>query len=147
MKPVIRLLIACAAICAGLLSVLAQAEQMQRLGNWEVHYVLIPTTFLNKDIAANYQIDRGRDRALLNISVLDQEGNPAIAEITGRSTNLLGQVQPLDFAEVIEGSAVYYLAEVRHTDREVLRFEVDILPPDNLPQQLKFQQKVYWDDQ
>jgi len=146
MKPVTRLVMACATVCAGLLGALAHAEQMQRLGNWEVHYVLIPTTFLNKDIAASYQIDRGRDRALVNISVLDQEGNPVIAEVTGRSTNLLGQIQLLDFQQIIEGSAVYYLADVRHTDREVLRFEVDILPPDGLPQQLKFQQKVYWDD-
>jgi hypothetical protein len=146
MTPATRLLVTCGAVCTLLLSAVAHAEQMQQLGNWEVHYVLIPTTFLNKDVAASYQIDRGRDRALVNISVLDEQGNPVIAAVTGRVTNLLGQVQSLDFEEVIEGTAVYYLAEVRHTDREVLRFEVDIVPPDDLKQQLKFQQKVYWDD-
>jgi hypothetical protein len=118
---------------------------MRRLGNWDVHYVLIPTTFLNKNIAANYGIDRGRDRALLNISVLADDGTPSAARVSGVVTNLLGQQQPLEFSEVREESAIYYLASVKHTDREVLRFEVNILPADEIPAQLKFQQQVYWD--
>jgi hypothetical protein len=128
-----------------LLSCTATAEQMRRLGNWDVHYVLIPTTFLNKNIAANYGIDRGRDRALLNISVLADDGTPSAARVSGVVTNLLGQQQPLEFSEVREESAIYYLASVKHTDREVLRFEVNILPADEIPAQLKFQQQVYWD--
>lgn len=146
MTFVTRLIMACVTAVALLIASHTEAEQLQRLGNWDVHYVLIPTTFLNKDIAASYEIDRGRDRALVNVSILDQEGNPVVANVTGQVTNLLGQVQSLDFDEVTEGSAVYYLAEVRHTDREVLRFAIDIVPPDGLSQQLRFQQKVYWDD-
>lgn len=123
----------------------AKAEQMRKLGDWEVHYVLVPTTFLNKDIAASYQIERGRDRALVNISVLDENGSPVVAEVTGRVTNLLSQTEELEFTEVTEGPAVYYLADVKHTDRDMLRFEVRIIPPDQTTQVLEFQQRVYWD--
>ena len=125
----------------------ALAEQMRKLGDWEVHYVLVPTTFLNKDIAASYQIERGRDRALVNISVLDTTGSPVVAEVTGRVTNLLSQSEELAFSEVTEGPAVYYLADVKHTDRDILRFEIRIVPPDQTTQVLTFQQRVYWEGQ
>jgi hypothetical protein len=130
-----------------LFGISAGAEQMRRLGNWDVHYVLIPTMFLNKDIAANNQIIRGRDRALLNISVIGDDGTPVAADVSGFVMNLLGQQQALDIVEVREGSAIYYLATLKYTDREVLSFEVTITPPDDIPQVLKFQQQVYWEEQ
>ncbi|MFM8354627.1 MAG: DUF4426 domain-containing protein [Gammaproteobacteria bacterium] len=135
-------------VLAGLLLTLmpsAQAEQFRRLGAWDVHYVVIRTSFLKPEIAARNNIVRGRDRALLNLSVLGRDGQPVAAEVTGTVRNLLEQVQPLEFQTVREGSAIYYLAEVRHTDRETLRFAIDIVPPDGIPQQLRFQQQLYED--
>jgi len=123
----------------------AQAEQFRRLGAWDVHYVVIRTSFLKPEIAARNNIVRGRDRALLNLSVLGRDGQPVAAEVTGTVRNLLEQVQPLEFQTVREGTAIYYLAEVRHTDRETLRFAIDIVPPDGIPQQLRFQQQLYED--
>ena len=123
----------------------ADAEQMRRLGSWDVHYALVPTTFLKPEVAARYQITRGRDRAMINISVLDGDGSPVRVRISGTMINLLGQREPLEFREVLEGPAVYYLVEIKHTDREVLRFEVDITPPDGKAQQLTFQQEMYWE--
>jgi len=125
----------------------ASGDQFRRLGNWDVHYILIPTLFLNSEVAAGYQLDRSRDRALLNISVIGRDGVPVVAKVSGRVVNLLEQRQELEFKEVAEDTAVYYLAEVRHADQEVLRFVVDIVPPDGIAQQLKFQQKVYWEEQ
>ncbi len=123
----------------------AQAEQVQRLGDWDVHYVLIPTSFLKPEIAARHGIARGRDRAMLNISVLDSDGLPVAVEISGNIRNLLEQVQPLTFIEVREGTAVYYLAEVKHSDREILRLSIEIAPPDGSKQVLQFQQQMFWD--
>jgi hypothetical protein len=121
------------------------AEQKQRLGDWDVHYILFQTSFLKPDIAARHGIVRGRDRALLNISVIGTDGLPVAASITGRFRNLLEQTSILEFQEIQEGTAVYYLAEVRHTDRETLRFVIDITPPDGIPQQLRFQQQMFSD--
>ncbi len=126
------------------LSSFTHAEQYKRLGAWDVHYVLLPTTFLKPEIASSYGVRRAGDLALLNISVLSPDGGaPAPAAVEGSVTNLLGQRQRLSFREVREDAAIYYLATIRHTDREVLRFEVLITPPDEIQQTLRFQQQVY----
>lgn len=123
----------------------AHAEQFKRLGNWDVHYVVVRTSFLKPEIAARNEIIRGPDRALLNVSVIGQDGKPVTAKLSGRMRNLLEQDMPLEFREVREGDAVYYLAQFRHTDREILRFYVDITPPDGTTQRLEFKQQMYQD--
>jgi hypothetical protein len=119
---------------------------MKRLGPYEVHYVVVQSTFFSEEIAHRYEIVRGRDRALLNISVLDETGAAITATLDGAITNLLGQVTPLVFREVAEGPAIYYLAEVKHTDRETLRFAVTITAEDGVSRRLEFQQQMFWDD-
>jgi hypothetical protein len=121
------------------------AAEMTRLGAWEVHHQVVATTFLKPDIADHYGVVRARDRTLLNIAVLGSDGTPVPVSISGTLRNLLDQSQPLEFREVREGTAIYYLAEFRHTDRETLRFAVDLVPPDGVPQRLEFQQQLYWD--
>jgi len=135
-------------ICCLVLSALGvHAEQMQRFADWEVHYVVLATEFLKPDIASRYGIIRGRDRSFVNIAVLDPDNMPSTATVSGYSTNLLGQQQPLQFREVTEGSAVYYLAELKHGDEEVLRFSITIAPPNAREMLLEFQQKLYWEKQ
>lgn len=121
------------------------AEQLQRLGNLDVHYILLPTTLLKPEVAASYGITRGRDRALLNVSVLNRDQLPITVAIDGHMTNLLGQQQGLKFKEVREGTAIYYLATIKYTDREVLRFNIHLTPPEDSTKELKFQQQMYWD--
>ena len=122
------------------------AEQSQRLGPYEVHYVVVPSTFFDENIAERYGIVRGRDRALINLSILDQQQQPTGVTLTGEVTNLLEQRAGLDFREIREGDAIYYLAEVRHTDRETLHFHVEITTPDSVTRALKFQQQMFWDE-
>ena len=125
---------------------LVGAEQRRSFGGWEVHYVVVPTGFLNPAVAARYGIARGRDRALVNVSILDPAGVPQRVEIEGSVKNLLGQLQPLEFREVTEGEAVYYLAAIKHTHEEVLRFELSVIAPAAPPMQFQFQQKLYWEE-
>ncbi|MEQ8858306.1 MAG: DUF4426 domain-containing protein [Pseudomonadales bacterium] len=124
----------------------ASAEQFRQLGAYQGHYSLVPTTFLSPEVAADYGITRGRDRALLNVSIIDPDAGPVRAEVTGTVRDLLGIVQPLEFEEILEGDAVYYLATVKHADQEVLRFAIDVRTPDGASHLLTFQQKTYWDD-
>jgi hypothetical protein len=123
----------------------AQAEQKQQLGPYEAHFVVVNTTFFSEEIASRYDVTRGRDRALVNVSFLDESGTPVSVTLTGTITNLLSQVQPLDFREVREGPAIYYLAEIRHTDRETLRFRIQVVTPDGRERELAFQQQMFWD--
>jgi hypothetical protein len=125
---------------------LVRAEQMQSFGDWQVHYVVLASGFLKPEIAASYDVVRGRDHAFVNISVLDAKGQPTKVAMSGHTRNLLGQQQELGFREVAEGGAVYYLADIKHSDEETLRFEIRITPPDTAELRLKFQQKLYWEE-
>ena len=129
----------------------AYAQQMQRFGDYELHYIVIPTTMLKPDIAARYNIRRGRDRALCNISVIDKNGVGVKAALEGSSQNLLGQRQDLRFTEVIDGEAIYYLATIRHANEEVHRIDIDAqvagMPTSKgASTTLKLTQKLYWSE-
>ena len=113
-------------------------------GAYEAHYIVLPTMDLSASIASKYGLPRGKDRALVNVSVLDPEGNPVRVEIDGRSENLLGQRQRLDFEEVVEGPAIYYLALLRHADEEFHRIAITLTLPDGQPAEIKFQQQMFW---
>ena len=122
-----------------------RAEQKMMLGPYEAHYVVVQSTFFSEEIAGKYGIVRGRDRALMNLSFLDESLNPVAVSLTGISRNLLSQEVALEFREVREGPAIYYLAEVRHTDRETLRFRIQVTTPDGEVRELAFQQQMFWD--
>ena len=127
----------------------AHAQQMQRFGDYELHYIVIPTTMLKPDIAARYNIRRGKDRALCNISVIDNNGVGVKAALEGSSQNLLGQRQGLTFTEVVDGDAIYYLATIRHANEEVHRIDIVaqvFASPTSkgASTTLKLTQKLYW---
>lgn len=123
----------------------AQAEQKQVFGEYEVHYILLPTISLNAKIANQYGITRAQDRALVNVSVLDSDGHAVPSQVSGVSTNLLGQPQTLVFDEVREGSAIYYLSLLRHADEEHHRVVLQVVLPDGNTAEVRFQQLMYWE--
>ncbi|MDO6426779.1 DUF4426 domain-containing protein [Thalassotalea sp. 1_MG-2023] len=125
----------------------ANAENMKKLGDMNVHYMAISATFLTPEVAKAYGIERSNYNGLINIAVMDNtiKGNPAQkVKITGKAVNLLGQDKDLNFEEVVEGDAVYYLAQVMHRNEETIRFNLTI---DNgrEQQQLSFKHKFYTD--
>ena len=124
----------------------AYGEQKQNLGAYEVHYIVVPTTFLQAKIADQYDLVRGRDRSLINLSILTEDGSASTAGLSGHTRNLLEQRQDLDFREVREGDAIYYLALLRHADEEHHRLEIQIDFPDGTSHTLRWQQKLYWDE-
>lgn len=121
----------------------AAAEQKQVFGDYEAHYGVVPTLFLEPEVAGRYGLTRGRDQALVNVSVLGPGGLPVTAHVSGTVQDLLGQVRDLAFDEVVEGDAVYYLAVIHFDDLEVLRFAIEIGTPDGGAHDLTFQQKMY----
>ena len=121
----------------------ALAEQKQTLGKWDVHYIVVNTTFFTPETAQNYGIVRSKYNALVNISVLDSTtGEAQVVSVKGQARNLLGNSKTLNFKRVKEGEAVYYLAPLSFNDRETFRFNVDI-QRGNEVQTLKFQQEMF----
>lgn len=139
----------CSAVVFSLLMFtnVSHANNMQSFDNINVHYIALNSTFLTPEIASAYKITRSKVNALLNISVLanNEAGMPAKSvTLVGKVKNILGQERTLEFVEVKEGDAIYYLAEFSFTSEEVYRFNLDIYDNGNKTT-LKFQQKIYAD--
>jgi len=144
-NSIIKLLIAFCVIVFFISSV--SAENMKKLGSMNVHYMAIGSTFFSPEIAKAYGITRSRYNGLINISVLDnsQKGNPAkTVSLTGQAKNNLGQFKDLDFKEVKEGGAIYYLAQVNYSNEETIHFDI-MINDGKEKQQLKFSQIFYVD--
>ncbi len=136
----------CAFLLATSVSSFSFAEQKVTAGNYEIHYIVIPTTFLRPSIAHQYGLPRGKNKALVNVSVLTTQGRAVDADIRGKTHNLLEQSQSLTFTKVEEGQAIYYLALFVHADEEHHRIELDITLPGNTRKKISFMQKMYWEE-
>lgn len=132
--------IACSLFVA---SPILHAEQMQQLGNWDVHYIVMPTTMLDPQVASQYQLSRSKNYQLLNVSVLDHQSQQAQAvQITGEAVNLAGQQQTLTFREISEQHARYYIAGVEARSEQKMRITIKIRQG-STEHVLKFDQDVY----
>ena len=108
----------------------AAAQQSERFGPYEVFYSVVNTTFLEPDVAATYNIKRGKRNAIINLAVREHVGSgsePRAMLLDGRTWDLI-QGQPLEFQEVREGEAVYYIAEFGFINEEWRFFEFDFRP-------------------
>lgn len=134
LRGIVGALLSCASLVtiAGLAPAV-QAEQLERFGDLEVHYIVLNTTTLDPEMAERYDLERAEDRALVNIAgrrvQADGSTEATTLGITGIVSNLLGQSRTLDFEEVRDPGAVYYLATTYFSDRETLRFELQVTDP------------------
>ncbi len=105
----------------------AAADQFKSFDDVDVHYIVVNTLFLQPDIAARYNVVRASDRAIVNLSVIDDEGRGAAGRsLRGRRSICSARPRHLQFTEIKEGDAIYYIAPLRYTDQDVLRFRVTI---------------------
>ena len=104
----------------------------QDFGDYTVHYIAVNSTFISPEIAAQYDIERNRRGAFLNISVLKNEADgsttPVAATISGGKQNLMQQTGDISFKEVREGEAIYYIGQFAFSNAELLRFKVQVQP-------------------
>ena len=127
------------------ISLSAQAEQKQQLGSWDVHYIAFPAPLLTAEIAQQYRLQRSKYNAVINISVLDKNTQQAQkVAISGIAKDLQGRQQALQFSEVTEGNAVYYLAQLPFRHEQRFSFTISIVSG-NQTEQLTFDQTFYVD--
>jgi hypothetical protein len=135
-------------LCCTLLPGQASAERLKAFDQYEVHYNAFNTTFLTPEVAKTYSIQRSKVRGLINIAVLDSanQDTPVTALVSGQIRNLVGQTQDLTFKLIREGVAVYYIAEFRYTNDEILNFNLQVQPdPNKAAYQVEFKQHFYVD--
>tara|TARA_R110000850_G_scaffold30250_1_gene83501 strand:+ start:44 stop:484 length:441 start_codon:yes stop_codon:yes gene_type:complete len=117
-------------IWLALLAIPAMAQQSETFGPYELYYSVVNTTFLEPKIAATYGITRGEKRAILNLAVREKlaDGSRARAMVLQGKTWDLIQNQTLEFKEIREGEAIYYIAEFPFINEEWRFFEIDFRP-------------------
>lgn len=132
------------------LAALAQAQTSgsESFSRWDVHYSLVPTRFLQAEVAARYGIEQGDDRMLLTLAVTERDkplaGGVAV-NLKGSRTNLIDRF-PLMFNTVQEGEATSYVTALRVSPRERWIFEID-LQPQGLPHPYRLQIDQRFDEQ
>jgi len=108
------------------------AENSKEYGNYVIHYNAFRSDTISPEIAKQYGLARASNRVLINIAVLEKvlntTGKPTASKITGHASNLTGQLKQLEFKEITEGNAIYYLAETKISDGEFLKFDLKIIP-------------------
>lgn len=123
----------------------AMAEQKKQLGNWDVHYIAFPAPLLTPEVALQYQLQRSKYNAVINISVLDKNNQQAQkVALSGNAKDLQGRQRKLEFTQVVEGNAVYYLAQLPFYHEQRYSFTINIASG-NESQLLKFDQTFYVD--
>ena len=123
----------------------AFAERKQTFGELDVHYSVFNSSFLQPDVAAAAGLTRSKTVGVLNIAAL-KGGKGQPAKVGGTLKNLLGQTSELQFKQVLESGAVYYLAEFPLREREVLTFSINVQIGDGAPHTLTFNQEVFPDE-
>lgn len=132
-------------LSALLFSAKPEAEQMKKLGNWDVHYIAFPATFLTPEVAVEYGIQRSKFNGVINISVLDSSSQQAQqVAMSGIAKDLFGRQRKLEFNQVVEGDAVYYLTTVPYQNEQLYNFTIDIAQG-NQQHQLKFSHTFFVD--
>jgi len=128
-----------------LLALPTVAERKQTFGELDVHYSVFNSSFLQPDVAAAVGLTRSKTVGVLNVAAL-KNGQGQAAKVSGSVKNLLGQTSELQFKQVLESGAVYYLAEFPLRQREMLTFSIDMQIGDAAPHTLTFNQEVFPDE-
>lgn len=133
-------------VFALLLAVPAQAERSTAYGSHKVHYIAYNSTFLDPEVASRYEINRAKNRGVINVSVQagDVVAEGVVAEITGTVTNLMHQIKTLQLREIREGKAIYYVGDFNFDDEDVLTFKLKVnVKGEPRPLEFDWQQK-FW---
>lgn len=138
---------AAAALClVGLMP--AGAEPALTLGDYKVHYNAFDSTFLSAEVARQYGITRSKYQGVINIAMQkagsDGKDVPVTARLSGKVKNDIAQIVELDFREIQDGPAIYYIATFSHGDNDKLDFEVLVQGEGRgEPQTLKFSHNFF----
>lgn len=108
------------------------AENSKEFGDYVIHYNAFRSDTISPEVAKQYDLARANNRVLINIAVLKKvmntTGKPTKSLVTGHASNLTGQLKQLEFKEIAEGTAIYYLAETKISDGEFLKFDLKVTP-------------------
>lgn len=99
---------------------------------YELHYSAFTSTFLQPEVAKQYDLIRSRALGVLNVSIIrvapDGQRQAVGGVVQATQTNELQQQQNLSFQQVVEGPAIYYLAQFQYAEGKHFRFDLTVYP-------------------
>ena len=120
------------------------------IGDYVVHFSAQSTDQLPKKIADAYEIQRSKNRAMLNVSIIRKSDNTSVAAaVEVQATNLTGQLKNVTMRKIEEPgekAAIYYIGETPVANRETLIFDISVTPDgQNAPSEVRFKREFYTD--
>jgi hypothetical protein len=99
------------------------------IGTHTVHFSAQLTDQLPPEVARTYSIVRSKNRAMLNVSILENgTNNPTTADVTVKTVNLTGQLKNVTMRMIQEQQAIYYIGETPVANQETLVFDISVRP-------------------
>lgn len=143
------------ALLAGALTLLAgqaTAQQFEQVGDVQIHYSAVTTSFLPEAVAREHEIQRSPAMALLNVSVLEEREDGTTRSVPARVDGRVGGVaedddgSPLSFRTLRIGDTPSQVAVFRIDDDEPMRFDLEVYHDRNAePARVRFIQRFYID--
>ena len=101
-----------------------------------VYYNVFNSSLIPANVASTYNLVRAKDRVYVNVAVVKKSGGYGVAPkaLSGVYRNLIQQRFPLEFIEIKEANATYYLAPIRFHNEEVLHLDITVQPDTNTPE-------------
>ncbi|MDJ0929219.1 MAG: DUF4426 domain-containing protein [Gammaproteobacteria bacterium] len=101
-------------------------------GDYVLHFNALSTDQLTPEVAKQYDIVRSKNRAMLNVSIVQKQegqvGQSVSGTVNASARNLTGQLKNLSVREIREGDAVYYIGDVPVANGETLIFSIAATP-------------------
>ncbi|MBX9408144.1 DUF4426 domain-containing protein [Pseudomonas baetica] len=118
-----------------------KSERKEVFGDVTVHYNTFNSTFLTPDIAKAAELIRSKNQGVINVSVI-KDGKPLSASVTGTVKDLTSQSVPLNFKQVTEQGAIYYIAQYPVPQQETRTFEIKVQTGDKIDT-INFNQELF----
>lgn len=110
----------------------AHAAGNQDFGDIQVHWSVLPSTFLSPEVAKANNLQRSKGIGIINIAIMKENEDGTMApmggQVEGKVSNDIQQVRFLAFRRVQEGDAVYFIAEYQYSSGELMTFNVTARP-------------------
>ncbi|WP_417696427.1 DUF4426 domain-containing protein [Pseudomonas sp.] len=118
-----------------------KSDRKEVFGDITVHYNTFNSTFLTPDIADAAGLIRDKTQGVINVSVL-KDGKPLKAEVSGTVKDLTSSSVTLNFKEVAEPNATYYIAQYPVKQQETRTFEIKVKTGDKI-NTINFNQELF----
>ncbi|WP_025131032.1 DUF4426 domain-containing protein [Pseudomonas sp. PH1b] len=102
-----------------------KGERQEVFGDVTVHYNTFNSTYLQPDIAKAAELIRSKNQGVINVSLI-KDGKPLVAQVSGTVKDLTSKSITLNFRQITEQGAIYYIAQFPVEQQENRTFTINV---------------------